>query len=495
MEKLSGYYIYFTVFVTGAVALGIEILGTRVVAPFYGSTIFVWSSLISVALGFLALGYWIGGIFADRTPSPRLFYGLVFTAGIGTALTVKMSQPILLFSDRFGLQFGPLIASTLLFLLPFFLLGTVTPFAIRLRTKLLTRVGTHSGVIFAVATVGSLVGALLSGFVLLPLLPVSHIFYTMGTLLMVIAALGIALASYWRTAALFLLLGVASLFLPYIKDTGYTATAILRHENSFYGDIKITGSEINPCLYVNGNAQTCMNLEAPQLPLALFSQQTTEIIKKLPAGSKVLVLGLGGGAILASAPSAIPIDSVEIDPVIAQIAQDTFGILPSATRKIIVDDARRFVRKSESASYNVVIEDMVKGAHLPYYIFSRESIGEMQRILKPGGLLVMHIGMNANDGFNPFVGALMKTVAAVFNYADAYSSHPELFSNFVVYAYDEPSAASREARFYHRYDDINTEKARIMTDDFNILDKYFLPQVLASLENARNIGTKLLFSN
>lgn len=115
MERIKHYFLYFSVFIMGGAVLVIEILGTRILAPFYGQTIFVWSALISVTLGSLALGYWIGGRTADKHPDSRLFFGSIFIAGALVVIVSKISQFVILWSDGFGLRVGPVIASIFLF--------------------------------------------------------------------------------------------------------------------------------------------------------------------------------------------------------------------------------------------------------------------------------------------------------------------------------------------------------------------------------------------
>ncbi len=500
MTKFKTYYLYFTVFVTGAAVLIIEILGTRVLAPFYGSTIFVWSSLISVALGFLALGYWLGGLLVDRRPDFKIFYGNVFAAGILLLLAIKLNQPILLLSDKFGLQFGPLIASFILFSLPFLFLGSLTPFAIRLRTYLAEKVGFRSGSIFAIATMGSLIGGLLSGFVLIPILPISQIFYMVSGLLVGVALVGLVLhRSRGRRGAtiilVFILVLLGAAFFPFVKDMSRSVTEILYHTNTFYGDIKITGSYSKPCLYVNGSSQTCIDLADPLTPRGLFAKQAVALINLLPEGSRTLLLGLGGGAIMAAAPKHTFIDAVEIDPRVVEFAKEYFGVVSRERQKIFVDDARRFVRKSPTETYDLIIEDIALGAHLPAYIFTKESFQEMKRVLKPGGLLEINLNIGSESESDQFAEALVKTAQAVFTSVDVYSSHPSLFSNLVLYLYDEPSPLSGKAQFYHRYEKITQEQAKVVTDDYNRLEAYYILHAFANLKNARRIGSPILFSN
>lgn len=175
MEKIKNRFLYFTVFLTGAIILVIEIVGTRILAPFYGSTIFVWSSLITVTLAFLALGYWLGGSLADKKPKMSLLYWIIFIAGIAILLIPKYDRWVLIQTDKFGLQYGPLLGAFIIFAPSIFLLGMISPFAVKIHTKSLDHLGTTAGNLYAISTSGSLVGGLLAGFYFVPNFSVSFI--------------------------------------------------------------------------------------------------------------------------------------------------------------------------------------------------------------------------------------------------------------------------------------------------------------------------------
>src|SRR4030042_308912 len=153
MEKSSikNYFLYFTLFVSGGVILIIEIAGTRILAPFFGSTIFVWSSLITTTLGFLALGYFLGGVLADKYPKAYCFYFAIFLGGGAALVLIKLNQHLLVFSDKFGFKFGPLVSSALLFALPLLLLSMAGPFAIRLLSREREHSGHVSGMVFGIS--------------------------------------------------------------------------------------------------------------------------------------------------------------------------------------------------------------------------------------------------------------------------------------------------------------------------------------------------------
>lgn len=159
---------YLTIFINGAVILIIEILGTRILAPFYGSTIFVWSSLITVTMASLALGYFFGGKIADEKPDLDLLYWIILIAGLSVSIVPVIDKFVLLRTDSLGIRLGPLVSSFFLFFLPLFFLGMVSPFGVKIETKLVDNLGTNAGNLYALSTLGSLFGALLAGFYLVP---------------------------------------------------------------------------------------------------------------------------------------------------------------------------------------------------------------------------------------------------------------------------------------------------------------------------------------
>jgi len=186
MTAFDKYYFYATVFIVGAVILVIEILGTRILATFYGSTIYVWSSLITATLAALSLGYWLGGKVADKKPNMDTLYSLLFLAGALILTTPFYSNWTLLVTDPLGLRFGPLAASALIFIPSLFFLGIASPFAVKLTTSDLDKLGVRAGNIYALSTFGSITGALLAGFYLFVNFTISAILNTLGLILVII---------------------------------------------------------------------------------------------------------------------------------------------------------------------------------------------------------------------------------------------------------------------------------------------------------------------
>ncbi|MGH7429390.1 MAG: fused MFS/spermidine synthase, partial [Candidatus Methylomirabilaceae bacterium] len=179
------------VFGSGAVLMGLEIVGSRVIAPFFGSSVFVWGGLISIFLAALSLGYYLGGTMADRWPRVTVLATLLMLAGVTILALPLVSRPVLVAFDAWNLgpRLSPLLASIVLFAFPSVLMGTTSPFAIKLVARDLATVGTSAGVLYALSTAGSIVGTIATAFFLVPTLGVRAILYLLGGILLALAAL------------------------------------------------------------------------------------------------------------------------------------------------------------------------------------------------------------------------------------------------------------------------------------------------------------------
>src|SRR5918999_1586666 len=170
------------VFVSGAVLMGLEIVGSRVLAPYFGNSIFVWGSLISVVMAALSLGYYWGGWLSAREPSYNRLLTLLLTPGILIFFLPFIYPSVNEWVARvdFGIRLNPLIACSIYFLLPGVFLGTISPYVIRLAATKLSTVGSTAGTLYAISTCGSIFGTLLTAFYLIPVMGVSNIIHALG---------------------------------------------------------------------------------------------------------------------------------------------------------------------------------------------------------------------------------------------------------------------------------------------------------------------------
>ncbi|MBI5213821.1 MAG: fused MFS/spermidine synthase [Nitrospirae bacterium] len=181
--------IKFVVFICGAIVMSFEILGSRVLAPNFGSSVFVWGSLISVFLAGLSAGYYLGGRLADINPSSRKLSLIIIAPGILFLMFPLYSAPISdwIFIKDLGVRLSPLIASSVLFLIPSVFLGIVSPYTAKLMICSLHTSGKTIGTLYALSTFGSIIGTLITSFYLITLTGVNALIMGQGVLLVALA--------------------------------------------------------------------------------------------------------------------------------------------------------------------------------------------------------------------------------------------------------------------------------------------------------------------
>jgi predicted membrane-bound spermidine synthase len=182
-------FLYLTVFITGLSIMSAEILASRILAPHFGNTVFLWGSIISTFLTGLALGYYIGGIIADKRPSYRILSAILLLSAFLFLLFPVYSKAInnAIFDLNLGLKRGPLLASMSQFLLPMIFLGMITPYSVKLKTKRLSVVGSTAGRLYAVSSIGSIIGTLVTTFYLILLAGIQLIMFLNGLVLLVLS--------------------------------------------------------------------------------------------------------------------------------------------------------------------------------------------------------------------------------------------------------------------------------------------------------------------
>ncbi len=181
--------IKFVVFICGAIVMSFEILGSRVLAPNFGSSVFVWGSLISVFLAGLSAGYYLGGRLADLNPSSKKLSLIIIAPGILFLMFPLYNAPISdwIFAKDLGVRLSPLVASTVLFLIPSIFLGIVSPYTAKLMICSLHTSGKTIGTLYALSTFGSIIGTLVTSFYLITLAGVNALIMGQGVLLIALA--------------------------------------------------------------------------------------------------------------------------------------------------------------------------------------------------------------------------------------------------------------------------------------------------------------------
>src|SRR5579885_3190987 len=199
-HSLQGWLLIVLVFVAGASSLAVELSASRLLAPYFGTSLFVWANLIGLILLYLTIGYYVGGRMADRYPRPAVLYWLTIIASLMIGAIPFVSRPILTWSltafatYSVSVFYGSLVSVLLLFAIPMILLGCVSPFAIRLRIEQVGRSGHTAGLLYAISTAGSILGTFLPVLVFIPNIGTYRTFLVFAASLMIVSVIGLAAA-------------------------------------------------------------------------------------------------------------------------------------------------------------------------------------------------------------------------------------------------------------------------------------------------------------
>jgi spermidine synthase len=433
--------LFVVVSLSGASVLVLEILGTRVLGPFYGVSLFLWSALIGVTLAALAAGYAIGGRWAGPAPRPGKLAILLAIAGLWVLAIPLLRAPVLALASGFGLRGAVVAAATLLFFPPLMLLGMVSPFAIRLATRHVDEVGRVSGDLFAISTVASVVAAILTGFVLIPQLGVTRLLGAVAAALFLAAAV-VAGGRAARTgaAALAVLAGFgAGGALERLRPP---VPGVLAREESAYGEIRVVEHKGLRYLLLDGGAHSIVNAGtgAPRQSYVHVAESATELF---PRPGRMLLLGLGGGgAAQVFARRQWQVDAVEIDARVVAAAREWFHLLPQHAR-VIVGEGRQYLQ-STPESYDVVFFDAFGSAAIPFHLVTREAFAAARRRLLDGGVLVVNVETVGWD--DPLAHALAATMGEVFSHVVVLptAEPPDALGNIILMASDRPLDPPRE---------------------------------------------------
>jgi len=422
------------------VILVVEILGTMIVAPYYGTTVYVWSSLIGLALLALTGGYFIGGFMADRNPSFNRMYLIILVSSLLVLCIPYIAPPVLKSTNALGPRMGALASAAILFTLPLLALGMVSPYAVRLRLEGIQDAGMTAGSLYGVSTIGSVIGAIMTGFFLIPLIGVKAIIDIMAALLAVISLAWFIFGAKKKAAiAVFLVLVPIIVFKNHEEDPSYRRGAkIIYHSQTLYSKLRIVDYvERYRAMILDNALQTIYDMGKKEYDLGYIKMFVTSA-KQLKGAKTALVIGLGGGAMDKVLRSIwLEVENVEIDPHVADAAKNYFDFDGVVT----IADGRNFVRNTKK-KYDMIILDAYNGFSVAQFMLSREAFAEMKNALNPGGALVINtVGKlsQSKDGLpepkDRLIFAVNNTLSSVFKYVSIISDVYGI-SNYVYRASD-----------------------------------------------------------
>jgi len=440
------------VFVCGAVLMAFEMVGSRILAPTFGSTVFVWGSLIGVFLAALSLGYFVGGKIADKVPSFFLL-GMIIAASGLLILVVPLYAPALCqWVDRAfsGRSTNPLISSMLLFFVPSVLLGTVSPFSVRLQAQTVATVGKVAGRLYSLSTLGSIAGTVLATFWMIPSYGTSNITRGLGVTLIAVSLLAILprLRAQWAAgrlagtagtlalllAAVLLLMVRCPTFIPMEPDQKLIAEADSPYQHIGIVLLKRPGMDewslrmvfdkyIESEVIVDNGDPGDLHIREPYTSGAKYTDMLQLPFLFNPGARNVLIVGGGGGVVPTLLRRDYPnldIDIVEIDPVVVRLAQRYFAFRPNEGRtRTTIMDGRVYIRDCQK-KYDIIILDAFTGGRPPFHMLTQEFFRLVRERLSDHGVVHLNI-ISALDGENGrLYRSVLRTYIDVFGASHVY---------------------------------------------------------------------------
>lgn len=428
-----------SVFLCGAAVMILEITGSRIIAPYLGVSIYSWASLIAVVLGSLSLGYWYGGRIADKNPSERQYFQVMLLCGV-SILSIPLVAPLaFLVSTPFGFKYGPLVASSILFVIPSVLFGMVSPYAVRLKTKRVGEVGSTAGSLYAISTIGSITGTLLAGFILIPSLSIKVILIATAT---AVSLLAVYYLRDYRLSLVFTPIMVIGLIYapPVFAILG---TPVFEHDTPYY-HIRVMDVNNTRTLFLDVDPHSAIDLHTLESPFK-YIQSFILSLAFVESPENVLLLGMGGGTIgryfLDNTNSTV--DIVEIDPEVVSVAEEYFNFteIPGRVR-VYTQDARVFLNKPlEENRYDIIFVDLYPSHHsLPYHTATLESVEGIESLLKPGGVVAVNVISAVEGDYSSVFKAIYITYRQVFPRVYVFPMSPDRLQgiqNIVFFACNE----------------------------------------------------------
>jgi len=422
-----------TVFITGACVLVIELVGTRALSPFYGSGVYTWSALISITLLALSIGYYAGGLLSDRYPDFFGIYFLILGAGLWTLITPWLAVHLLPdLATNFDIRIGILISSFVLFFPNLALLGAISPYCIRLLTQSHNIAGSISGEVFAVSTIGSLLGALATGFYVIPNYGVKTVFMVCGSVLIILALLGSIKYLYDRKILTVMILSAICLsFASTFKTRSETTLQIIDQQPSFYGLVQVIIKDGIKMLLVDGIAQNYVSESTSyKTPYIDFMTTIPELILPLTTEKKsALVIGLGAGELPALLKGkGIATDAVEINPAVGRFAKLYFSSIIDESNLHYMD-GRVFISQTDK-TYDYIFMDAFSAEQVSWHLVTKEAFDEAKAKLAPDGLLALNLTSTED---NQDIKSIQQTLKTSFPFVRSFMLDSETSLTSIVY--------------------------------------------------------------
>ncbi len=447
MNPKSHSLLYFLSFLEGGSVMICELVGAKMLAPFFGTSLYVWAAALGLTLGGLTLGYFFGGRLSAKYPKDvRLLYYILVLAGLFLVLMPVNSEWVMSATIDMNLQTGAILSLLVFMVPPLVFMGMTSPVIINLLTHDADNAGNSAGNVYAISTVGGILFTFLMGFYIIPEFGI--------TKPAIIAGIGLALLPLIfllkarQTKALFFLVAILALSAwKFNHKPSYSDDyKILYESEGILGQVKVVDhpsyditedARMGRGLIVNNTLQTYVGVDHNyQYSIWSWANYFPTAASIYPKGSKVLLLGLGGGTIVKQFNRmGFEVDAVEIDRRIRDVSIEFFKMDPATN--VIIDDARHFI-KTVDKKYDIIVFDTFLSESVPEHLLTMEGFEDARRILKPDGMIMANFYGYLKGEAGKAARSVFKTfVSSGFNVELLATPGTEATRNLIFLASDE----------------------------------------------------------
>jgi len=412
------------VFIASFCTMVIELVAGRIMAPYVGVSLYTWTSIIGVVLAGISIGAYVGGILADRFPTPRTLGWLLFISGLAALSISPLTGVVARWPVQTSLMLRILIVTTVIFFLPSCLLGMISPVVVRLSLDRLERSGNVVGKIYAFSTLGSILGTFLTGFFLISWMGTRNILLLMAVILIISSPFfG---GAFLRRRVFFVFFPALFVLLWAIHGQAFKKQQDENsyfHEETDYFTIELKKVEKNgrtlEAVVLDNLIHSYVDLEDPLYLEYGYERVYAELVAwKAAANPKFRALIIGGGGytfpryLEAKYPGA-RIDVIEIDPRLTEVAYEYLALSPDTRIRSFNQDARWFLMNfPERNVYDFIFGDAFNDLTIPYHLTTKEFSQLIRSLLKPDGLLIANTIDHFEKGL--FLPSYVRTLQEVF---------------------------------------------------------------------------------
>lgn len=457
-------------FIEGAVVMVAELCGAKLLAPIFGSSLYVWASVMGITLGALALGYFYGGWLSDKTKFPqKKLAQILYLAALFVLLMPILSYYIIPRISYLPFLTGVVFSTLTLLFLPVFFLGATSPLFILLQTNVINSAGKASGTVYAISTAGGILSTFLCGFYLIPAVGLNTCLISFAVLLFLIT---LVIFKLFKPIQLLLFIGFIYLNLQFClnkKTNDFKGDSVLGHLE--VKTIVLKNLDSIKLLTINNIVQTEMDLNTKQ-SVSEYVRLIDTLVSDFDDAQhnnktkKALILGLGGGLVAnLFSDKKYEVDGVEFDNRIIDVAKNYFYLYKNVNT--VCADARYFLNHC-TKKYDLILFDVFKAEEQPSHVLTLQSLEKLKNNLNTDAIILInwHGYLSGNKGLGTSI--LFNTLTkAGYNVGLNSMNKDENYRNIIF-------VATLQKTKYLRYNlnETLTKCNLINTDNFPLLEKY-----------------------